>query len=126
MKETDENLRAQVTGVCRGYCLQVWNEALNQAGVDAFSTLKRAENVYYPLALCVAGPSISQVDTAPKAPEPSKAAPASALPAPTVPSKEADQAGAMDKDNELTKDKVPKKELAKEPVKDSSKEKGAS
>ena len=32
----------------------------------------------------------------------------------------------MDKDNELTKDKVPKKELAKEPVKDSSKEKGAS
>ena len=126
MKETDKNLRAQVTRVCRGYCLQVWNEALNQVGVDAFSTLKRAENVYYPLALCVASPSISQADTAPKALEPSKAAPANALPAPTVPSKEADQAGAVDKDNELTKDKVPKKELAKEPVKDSSKEKGAS
>ena len=94
--------------------------------MDAFSTLRRAENVYYPLALRVAGPSISQVNTAPKAFEPSKASPASALPAPIVPSKEADQAGAVDKDKELTKDKVPKRELAKKPVKDSSKEKGAS
>ena len=43
MAETKENLRAQVTSVCRGYCLQVWNEVLNQAGVDASSTMRKAE-----------------------------------------------------------------------------------
>ena len=42
MAETEENLRAQVTRVCRGYCLQVWNEVLNQAGVDASSPMRRA------------------------------------------------------------------------------------
>ena len=41
MAETEENLRAQVTRVCRGYCLQVWNEVLNQAGVDASSIMRR-------------------------------------------------------------------------------------
>ena len=47
--ETEKALRAEVLGVCRKYCLQVWNEALNQAGVEASSMLRRAENVYYPL-----------------------------------------------------------------------------
>jgi len=28
--ETEETFRAEVTRVCRTYCLQVWNEALNQ------------------------------------------------------------------------------------------------
>ena len=59
VRETKEKLRAQVTSVYRGYCLQVWNEALNQARVDAFSTLRRVDNVFYPLALRVAGPSSS-------------------------------------------------------------------
>ena len=27
--ETEEALRAEVLGVCRNYCLQVWNEPLN-------------------------------------------------------------------------------------------------
>ena len=122
MKETEENLRAQVIGVYKGYCLQVWNKVLNRAGVDASLTLRRAKNVYYPPTLHVVGPSISRADTAPKAPESSKAAPANALPTPTIPSKEVDQTGAVDKDKKPTKDKV----LAKEPAKDSSKEKGAS
>ena len=47
--ETETNLKAQVPGVCRLYCSQVWVEALNQAGVEASSELRRAENVYYPL-----------------------------------------------------------------------------
>ncbi|XP_065617525.1 uncharacterized protein LOC136062437 [Quercus suber] len=46
--ETKEALRVEVSGVCRAYCLQVWNEALNLAGVEASSALMRAENVYYP------------------------------------------------------------------------------
>ena len=37
--ETEDGLRAQVLGVCRLYCSQVWNEALTQAGVEAVSDL---------------------------------------------------------------------------------------
>ena len=48
----EEALRAEVSEVYRFYYLQVWNEVLNQAGVESSSTLKRAENVYYPLAIC--------------------------------------------------------------------------
>ena len=44
--ETDDALRAEVLKVCRNYCLQVWNEALNQAMVEAFFALRRAESVY--------------------------------------------------------------------------------
>ena len=47
--ETKTNLKAQVPGVCRLYCSQVWAEALNRAGVETSSELRRAENVYYPL-----------------------------------------------------------------------------
>ena len=46
MAETEEALRAEVLGVCRNFCLQVWNEALNQAGVEASSILRKAEMVY--------------------------------------------------------------------------------
>ena len=126
MKETEENLRAQVTGVCRGYCFQVWNEALNQAEVDASSTLRRAKNAFYPTALWVASPSSSRAETAPKALKPNKTAFASAIPTLTILPKEVDWAGAVEKDKE------PTKEIALEPAKlppvpkDSSKEKGAS
>ena len=46
--EIETNLKAQVPGVCRLYCSQVWAEAFNQAGVEASSELRKAENVYYP------------------------------------------------------------------------------
>lgn len=104
----------------------MWNEALTQAGVDASSTLRRVENVYYPPAFHVANPSSSRAEVAPKAPVPSQVALAIALPTFTVPSKEADQAKAGDKDKEIAKDTVPDKEPIKEPVKESSNEKGAS
>lgn len=54
VKETKETLRAQVTEVYRGYCLRVWTEALNFAGVDASLELRRPENVFYPPALRIA------------------------------------------------------------------------
>ena len=47
--ETEVALRAEVSGVCRNYCSQVWIEALNQAEVEASSILRRAKNIYYPL-----------------------------------------------------------------------------
>ena len=49
MAETEEALRAKVSGIYRNYYSQVWNEALNQAGVEASSVLRKTESVYYPL-----------------------------------------------------------------------------
>jgi len=49
--ETKDTLRAEVPAICRTYCTQTWEEAFNQAGVEAFSMLKRAESVYYPSAI---------------------------------------------------------------------------
>ena len=72
--ETEEAFRSEVTGVCRVYFLQVWNEALNQAKVEASSTLKRAKNVYYLLAIQPSGPSSSQDDTTPIVASPTKKA----------------------------------------------------
>ena len=49
--ETEEALRAQVSAVCRIYCAKTWDEALNRAGVDASSKLRKPENVFYPEAI---------------------------------------------------------------------------
>ena len=38
--ETEEAFRVEVSEVCRFYCLQVWNEALDQAGVEASFALR--------------------------------------------------------------------------------------
>ena len=40
--KTEEALRAEVSEVCRYYYLQVWNDALNQARVEASSALRKA------------------------------------------------------------------------------------
>ena len=49
--ETVDALRAEVPAVCRAYCAQTWEEALNQAGIDVSSKLRKPENVVFPLAL---------------------------------------------------------------------------
>ena len=49
--ETEEILRAKVLAVCQTYCAQTWDEALNRAGVEASSELRRLENIYYPAAI---------------------------------------------------------------------------
>ena len=67
--ETETNLKAQVSGVCRLYCSQVWDEALNRAGVEASFELRRAENVYYPPAIQEFAPASFEADTAPEAVE---------------------------------------------------------
>ena len=43
--ETEETPRAEVLMVCRIYCAQTWDEALNRAGVEASSKLRKVENV---------------------------------------------------------------------------------
>ena len=72
MAEIEESLRAEVSKVCRYYCFQVWNEALNQVGVEAFFSLRRAESMYYPPALCASGSLSSKDDTASKGAEQGK------------------------------------------------------
>ena len=49
--ETQAILKAQILGVCRLYCSQVWEEALKRAGVNASSDLWKAENIFYPIAI---------------------------------------------------------------------------
>ena len=49
--ETEDALRAEVPAVCRAYYAQTWEEALNQAGVEASSGLRRPESIIFPLAL---------------------------------------------------------------------------
>ena len=49
--ETEDTLRAEVPAVCRAYCAQTWEEALNQAGVEASSGLRKLESIIFPLAL---------------------------------------------------------------------------
>ena len=49
--ETQAILKAQIPGVCRFYCSQVWEEALKRAGVDASSDMWKAENIFYPTAI---------------------------------------------------------------------------
>ena len=59
--ETEDTLRAEVLAVCRAYYAQTWEEALNQAGIDVSSDLRKPENIVFPLAL----QTPNQKDTAP-------------------------------------------------------------
>ena len=49
--ETEDALRAEVPAVCHAYCAQTWEKALNQAGVEASSELRRPERIIFPSAL---------------------------------------------------------------------------
>ena len=64
--ETEAALKAQVPGVCRLYCSQIWNEALKQASVDASSNLWKAECVFYPPAIEKGAAPSSEAQDAPE------------------------------------------------------------
>ena len=51
--KTKDALRAEVPAVCRAYCAQTWEEALNLAGIDASSELRKPENIFFLPALQV-------------------------------------------------------------------------
>ena len=46
--ETEETLRAEVPAVCQTYYTQTWDQALNRAGVETSSELRKPENIFYP------------------------------------------------------------------------------
>ena len=62
MVETKDTLRAEVPAVCRTYSALTWGEALNQAGVEASSVLRKAESVYYPPAIRTLSSTDSKAD----------------------------------------------------------------
>ena len=102
--KTQATLKAQVLGVCKLYCSQVWNEALKQAGVEASSDLWKVENVYYPLAIREAAPFSSEVKDAP---EEAEAASPGAVLAITVPeelARENEPSGATETSEGLNPD----------------------
>ena len=70
--ETEETLRAEVPMVCRIYCAQTWNEALNRAGVEASSKLRKAENVFYPTTILASDPPSSQTEDTPSTTNPNQ------------------------------------------------------
>ena len=68
--ETEDALRAEVPAVCLAYYTQTWEEALNRAGIDASSELRRLENIIFPPALQIP----NQKETAPPATQPAEEA----------------------------------------------------
>ena len=121
--ETKEALRAEVLKVCRVYFLQVWNEALDQVGVEASSALRRVESVYYLLAIRAQG---SKVDTASKEADEGKESPTKALTTANIPPKEAKQSEVVEKVADLAKEVADNANLPPTAPKEPSKEKKAS
>ena len=93
MAETEAALKAQVPGVCRLYCSQVWNEALKQAGVDASSNLWKVECVFYPPAIREDAAPSSEVRDAPEKVEVVSPSAALERTSPKVPAKESGPSG---------------------------------
>ena len=119
--ETEEALRAEVSGVCRAYCLQVWIEALNLARVEASLALKRAENEYYPLVIQASGSSTSQDDAALNVISPIKEVLTKDPPPPSCPQKGVEQTSALDKEKEGPKEVASEITKPLDAPKDSSK-----
>ena len=104
MAEIEEAFRAKVLELCKYYCLQVWNEALNQVRVEASSTLKRVESVYYPPAIQALGSSGLKVDTTPNEANNGKKSPNKALPSVQSSSKEVELPDGAEKPAEVPKE----------------------
>ena len=105
--ETEKTIRVEVSGVCRNYCLQVWNEALNQAEVEASFALKRVESVYYPSAIRTSSSANSKADTSSEVAELGKGTLAKAFPNSSSMSEEAQQQGVVEKEADADKGVAP-------------------
>ena len=70
--KTEETLRAEVPTMCRIYCTQTWDEALNQARVENSFELRKPENIYYPPAIRASDLPSTQGEVASTVAEPIK------------------------------------------------------
>ena len=100
--KTKEALRIEVSGVSRTYYLQVWNGALNQAGVESSSAIRRVENVYNPPAICASSSSSPKANTVSQEANGDKGSPTKVLSSSSNPSKEAEQSKATKKEKDIT------------------------
>ena len=107
MAETEEALKAEVSRVCRNYCLQLWNEALNQVGVKASSILRKAESVYYSLAIRASSLSSFKADTPLEVGDLEKNSPNKVPSSSGNPPKVVEQPGVNGKEIEMTKGVAP-------------------
>ena len=96
--EIEKAFKAEVPGVCRTYCSQTWYKALNQARVEVSSVLRKAENVYYPLAIRWSVPPILRIDAEPEVVEVSKDSTTNVTTSSANLSEEAEQPGATEKE----------------------------
>ena len=108
--------------MCRAYYLQVWNEALNLAGVEASSTLRKVKNVYYPPAIRVSGSLASPDDVAPNVASPIEETLSKDPLHSNSPQEVAEQAGPADKEKEVFKEVTLEMTKPSNTPKDSSKE----
>ena len=107
MAETEESLNVEVSRVCMNYCSQVWYEALNQAGVEVSSILRKPESVHYPLAIRPSIPTNSSTVTVPKVTEAGKDSPAEVLISSNKPSEAAEHPGATKKEKNTHQEMAP-------------------
>ena len=101
MAETQATLKAQVPGVCRLSCSQVWNEALKQAGVEVSSDLWKVENLYYPSAIRETAPSSSEAKDASEEAEATGPEATLAITAPDEPARESELSRAVETNESL-------------------------
>ena len=71
--------------VCRIYCAQTWDEALNRAGVEASSELRWPENVFYPKAISPSALPSNQAEATPLTVNPNEEVLPPSLPPPGQP-----------------------------------------
>ena len=83
--ETEETLKAEVPMVCRIYCAQTWDEALNRAGVEASSELRKPENMFYPETIRTSAPPSNQAEDTLSTVNPNKGVLPPSLPPPGQP-----------------------------------------
>ena len=121
--EIEEALRVEVLEVCRFYCLQVWNEAFDQARVETSSALKRAKSVHYLPTIRASGSSGFKADTASKEANEGKESLTKALPTANIPPKKAEQSKVVEKAADTSKEVAHDATLPPIALKDPPKEK---
>ena len=68
--DIEDALKAEVPTVCRAYCAQTWEEALNRVRIDTSSELRKLENVFFPPAIRAPGLTPGQKEVAPPVTKP--------------------------------------------------------
>ena len=98
--------------MCRTYCAQTWEEALNRAGVEASSELRRTENIYFPPAIRALDLPSTQGEVASTVADPIE----EAQPQDPFPPSQQEQTKEPEAPKEISSDKaveVPKEQLPK-------------